>query len=86
MEIKQFGLAALFAVAGAAMAIGPAPVAIADECDPAASVCQGPEVEGSGAPPDFAPAPDTDMGGAPSEMQLTDENPGIESPSHEGHR
>ena len=34
MRVKQFGLAALFAVAGAAVAIGVAPIAVADECDP----------------------------------------------------
>ena len=30
--------------------------------------------------PDIAPG----TGGAPGEMQLTNENPGLESPSHEG--
>ena len=84
MRVKQFGLAALFAVTGAAVTIGAAPIAVADECDPIASVCQGPEVENTGSSPSFAPAPDTDTGGAPSEMQLTEENPGIASPSFEG--
>ena len=81
MRVKPFGLAALLAVIGAAVAIGAAPIAVADECDPTASVCQGPDVA-TGASPSFAPAPDTDTGGAPGEIQLTDENPGIASPDH----
>ena len=82
MRAKQFGLAALFAVTGAAVAIGAAPIAVGDECDPTASICQGPDVQNTGSSPSFAPAPDTDTGGAPGEMQLTDENPGIASPDH----
>ena len=76
MRVEQCGLAALFAVAGVAVAIGAAPIAVADECDPIATVCQGPEVGVTEASPSFAPAPDlfADNGGAPSEMQLTDEN------------
>jgi hypothetical protein len=83
MRVKQFGLAALFAMAGAAAAIGVAPIAVADDCDPTAAVCQGPDVQ-TDSPLDFAPAPapDPDAGGAPGEMQLTDENPGIASPEH----
>ena len=85
MRIKQFGLAALFAVTSAAVAIGAAPIAVAqDECDPTASICQGPDVQNTGSSPSFAPAPDTDTGGAPGEMQLTDENPGIASPGFQG--
>jgi hypothetical protein len=79
MRVKQFGLAALFAVTGAAVAIGAAPIAVADECDPTASVCQGPDVQTGSSPESFAPAPDIDTGGAPGEMQVTDENPGIAS-------
>lgn len=82
MRVKQFGLAALIAVTGAAVAIGAAPIAVADECDPAASVCQGPDVQTGSSPESFAPEPDTDIGGAPGEMQVTDENPGIASPGH----
>jgi hypothetical protein len=79
MRVKPFGLTALFAVTGAVVAIGAAPIAVADECDPTASICQGPDVQGpdvqgTGSSPSFAPAPDTDTGGAPGEMQLT-ENP-----------
>jgi hypothetical protein len=74
MQVKQFGLAALFAVTGAAVAIVGAPIAVADECDPTATICQGPDVQNTGSSPSFAPAPDINTGGAPSEMQLTDEN------------
>jgi hypothetical protein len=83
MRVKRFGLAALFAVAGAAVAIAVAPIAVADECDPTASICQGPDVN-TGSSPSFAPAPDTGAGGAPGEMQLTEDNPGIASPGFEG--
>ena len=82
MRVKPFGLTALFAVTGAAVAIVAAPIAVADDCDPTASVCQGPDVQATGPSASFAPAPDSDTGGAPSETQLTDENPGIASPSH----
>ena len=84
MRAKKIGAAALFAVAGAAVAMGAAPIAVADECDPTASVCQGPDVQATGSSPSFAPSPDTDTGGAPGEMQVTDENPGIASPGFEG--
>jgi hypothetical protein len=84
MQAKQLGLAGLIAVASAALAIGWAPMAVADECDPTASICQGPDIGPVGASPDFAPAPDADNGGAPGEMQLTEDNPGIASPGFEG--
>ena len=85
MQVKQFGLAALLAVTGATVAIGViVPIAAADECDPTASICQGPDVQGTGSSPSFAPAPGLDTGGAPGEMQVTDENPGIASPGFEG--
>jgi hypothetical protein len=84
MQAKQFRLAALFAITGAAVAIGAAPIAVADECDPTASICQGPDVQNTDASPSFAPAPGPDTVGAPGEMQLTDENPGVASPGFEG--
>lgn len=84
MQVKQFGLAALFAVTGVAVAIAVAPIAVADECDPTATICQGSDVQNTGSSPSFAPSPDIDSGGAPSETQLTDENPGIASPGFEG--
>ena len=83
MRVNQFGLAAIFAVAGAAVAIGVAPIAVADECDPTASVCQGPDVS-QATDSSLGPAPDTDTGGAPGEMQVTEENPGITSPGFQG--
>lgn len=44
MRVKPFGLTALFAVTGAAVAIGGAPIALADLCDPTATICQGPDL------------------------------------------
>jgi hypothetical protein len=72
MQLKQFGLTALFAVTGAAVAIGVAPIAVADQCNPIATVCQGPEVQTNDSSLDAEPAaiPNT-VGGAPSEMGLT---------------
>ena len=83
MPVKQFGLAALLATTGAAVAIGAASIAAADECDSAATICQGPDVQDTGSSPSFAPAP-VDTGGAPSEQQLTEDNQGIASPGFEG--
>ena len=83
-QFGQFGLAALFAATGAAVAIGAAPIAVADECDPTASVCQGPEVQTNSSSLDAEPAAVPDNVGPPSEMQVTDENPGIASPGFEG--
>ena len=78
MRANQFGLAALVAVTSAAVAIGAAPIAVADECDPMATVCQGPDgqVATDSSPMSFAPSPALfpDNGGAPGEMQLTGEN------------
>jgi hypothetical protein len=73
MQVKPFGLAALLAATGAAVAIGAAPIAVADECNPINTVCQGPDVESSSSPMSFAPAPvpDSGVGAAPSEMGLT---------------
>jgi hypothetical protein len=92
MQLKQFGLTALFAVTGAAVAIGVAPIAVADECNPIETVCQGPDVQTNDSSLAFAPAPvpntvggapsemgltaDSDTGGAPSEMGLTDASNG----------
>jgi|GEM_PF-4676298 len=83
MRANQFGLAALFAAAGVAVAISVAPIAVADECDPTASVCQGPDVS-QATDSSLGAAPDTDTGGAPGEMQVTEENPGITSPGFQG--
>jgi hypothetical protein len=82
MNIERLRLASLFAITGVAVAIGVAPVAVADDCDPTATVCQGSDVEDSGPSQDFAPA-DIPPGGAPSEMEVTEDNPGIASPGFE---
>jgi hypothetical protein len=55
MNVKQFGSAALFAVATVAAAIGAAPIAAADECDPTATVCQGPNIQPGNPSMAFAP-------------------------------
>ena len=82
MQINKFRWAALFAITGVSLAIGIAPVAVADECDPTATVCQGSDVDNAGPSQDFAPA-DIAPGGAPSEAELTEDNPGIASPGFE---
>ena len=70
MRVNQFGLAALFAAAGVAVAIGAAPIAVADDCDPTASICQGPDVS-QATDSSLGPAPDID-------------NPGRAGPGFEG--
>ena len=74
MRLKQFGLTGLFAITGTAVAIGAAPIAVADECNPIATVCRGPDVQTSGYSLDAEPPAVPDIGGAPSEMGLTGEN------------
>jgi hypothetical protein len=83
MRIRFNYIAPLLVAGAAAAAIAAAPIAVADECDPTAAICQGPDVQGpdvqgpdvqnTGSSPSFAPAPDTDTGGAPGEMQLTED-------------
>lgn len=60
MPAKQSGVAALFAATSAAVAIAAAPVAVADTCDPTATVCQGSEVQTDTPPPDSAPSVSAD--------------------------
>lgn len=67
MRVKQFGLAALFAAAGVGVAIGAAPIAVADICDPTATVCQG---------PDLSQGSDSSLGPEPVTVQPTEENSG----------
>ena len=71
MQGKQLGLATLFAVAGAAAAIGAAPIAVADECNPVSTVCQGPDVQNNSSSLAFAPPAVDEPGYAPGEMDLT---------------
>jgi hypothetical protein len=54
-------MAALFAATGVAAGIMAAPIAVADTCDPTATVCQGGDVQTNTSSPDYAPtvsAPD----------------------------
>jgi len=71
MQVRHLGLATLFAVTGTAVAIGAAPIATADECNPESTVCQGTDVESDGSSLDFAPAAVDEPGYTPSEMDLT---------------
>ena len=48
-------MAALFAAGGVAAGIMAAPIAIADTCDPTATVCQGGDVQTNTSSPDYAP-------------------------------
>ena len=79
MRVNQFGLAALFAAAGVAVAIGAAPIAVADDCDPTASICQGPDV---------SQATDSSLGPVPDDSSLGPapdiDNPGRAGPGFEG--
>ena len=45
MRVRKFGVAALFAATGVAAGIMAAPIAGADTCDPAVTVCQGVDVQ-----------------------------------------
>jgi hypothetical protein len=56
MPVKKFGVATLVAATSAAMAIAAAPVAVADTCDPTATVCQGGDVQTDNSPPVSAPS------------------------------
>jgi uncharacterized membrane protein YgcG len=55
MRGKKPGMAALVAGLGVATAIMGAPLAAADTCDPAITVCQGGEVAPETSSPDYAP-------------------------------
>jgi hypothetical protein len=57
MPIRKSGVAMLFAAACAPVVFIAAPVAVADECDPSVTVCQGPELQTDNSPPAAAPAP-----------------------------
>jgi hypothetical protein len=73
MRVKPFGLIALFAVTGAAVAIGGAPIAVADLCDPTATICQG---------PDLSQGSDSSL--EPEPVTPTEENSGVTSCLFEG--
>jgi hypothetical protein len=56
MRTRNFGVAALFAMASVAAAVAAAPMALADSCDPAVTTCQGDAVAPSdSSSPDYAP-------------------------------
>jgi uncharacterized membrane protein YgcG len=55
MRVRKSGVAALFAATGVAAGIMAAPIAVADTCDPTATVCQGGDVQTDTSSPDFAP-------------------------------
>jgi hypothetical protein len=54
-QMKSIVIAALFAAAGVAAGLGGAPAALADTCDPTATICQG-DVDTNAAPPPAAPS------------------------------
>jgi hypothetical protein len=54
-QTKSILVAAFFATAGVAVGLGAAPAALADTCDPTATVCQG-DVDTNPAPPSAAPS------------------------------
>ena len=56
--MKSILIAALFATAGVAAGLGAAPAALADTCDPTATICQGSDLDTNPAPaaaPQVAP-------------------------------
>ena len=55
MRVRKSGVAALFAATGVAAGIMAAPIAVADTCDPTATVCQGGDVQTDTSSPDYAP-------------------------------
>jgi hypothetical protein len=55
MRVRKSEVAVLFAAASVAAGIVAAPIATADTCDPAATVCQGSEVQPDGSSPDYSP-------------------------------
>ncbi len=50
-QMKSMAVAALFAAASFAPALGAAPAALADTCDPTATVCQGSDLDTNPTPP-----------------------------------
>jgi hypothetical protein len=57
MRGKNFGVAALVAAGGIVTGIMAAPLALADTCDPAVTVCQGGDIQPApdSSSPDYAP-------------------------------
>jgi hypothetical protein len=55
MRGKKFGIAALVAAGGVVTGMMAAPLAVADTCDPAVTVCQGGDIAPETSSPDYAP-------------------------------
>ena len=55
MRMRKSGATAFFATTVAAVAMMAAPIAAADTCDPAVTICQGGDVQTGDAPASFAP-------------------------------
>ena len=56
MSYTKVWVAALFAAAGLSVGVVAAPVAVADTCDPAVTVCQGGDAAApDGSSPDYSP-------------------------------
>jgi hypothetical protein len=55
MRVKNSRVATLVAATGVAAGIMTAPTAVADTCDPTATVCQGGDVQTNTSSPDYAP-------------------------------
>jgi hypothetical protein len=55
MRVKTSVAAALFVAAGAAAGAMSTPIAVADSCDPTATVCQGGEVQSGPPSSDYSP-------------------------------
>lgn len=56
MRFGQFGAAAALMAAGGVVAVVGAPIAVADSCDPAVTICQGGDVQTDTGSSDFSPS------------------------------
>jgi hypothetical protein len=55
MRVRKFAVAVLFAASGVAAGIMAAPIAVADTCDPAVTICQGGDIQTNTSSPDYSP-------------------------------
>ena len=60
MRVSKWGVATLFAASSVAAGIIAAPVAGADSCDPAVTVCEGGDAQVDNPSPDYSPPVVTD--------------------------
>ena len=56
MRTRKFDVAVLLAAAAFTAGLMFAPIALADTCDPTASVCQGGDVQSDNSSPDYTPS------------------------------